>query len=252
MLPAGKAPIRTTGTSASHQATLLDPEENVRHPSRDQGAAGPASHAGRKSRRPVGRSEDAGVRISAAWTSRYHDDADVRAGRVTDRRDDADDGGAVRETPRENCSRSSARFQALHYEMSQWRARSHGEPGRRARFEFLYLPGVDDVEDVIVSSGRPPGELAHFPTGSSVRGARDHRRAASVERFKSCVDRRTASAGSRPRMNRYYDRAHVDPRLVAAGSRRLDRDIASTCRPRWDVGLRRRGERPRTSGAPKG
>ena len=102
---------------------------------------------------------------------------------------------------------------ALHYEMSQWLRPGLTENQVAAHgFEFLYsFPGVEDVEDVIVSSGPNawpnwrnfsdriirPGELVIIDVA-----------ALTWNGFKSCVYR-TYCVGGKPtdEMKQYYDTA---------------------------------------------
>ena len=125
---------------------------------------------------------------------------------------------------------------ALHYEMSQFLKPGLTENQVAAfGFEYLYsFPGVEDVEDVIVSSGPNawpnwrnfsdriirPGELVIIDVA-----------ALTWNGFKSCVYR-TYCVGGKPtdEMKRYYDTAldvaaRLDRRGEARASRR--RDIAS-------------------------
>ena len=135
-----------------------------------------------------------------------------------DRRDDADDGGARRSRARTSRRRSrivGAICDALHYEFTQFLRPGLTENEVAAfGFEYLYnIPGMEDVEDIIVSSGPNawpnwrnfsdriirPGELVIIDLA-----------ALTWNGFKSCVYR-TYCVGGTPtdEMKQYYDTAHT-------------------------------------------
>jgi Xaa-Pro dipeptidase len=121
---------------------------------------------------------------------------------------------AIKSPDEQNCSRIvGSMCDALHYEMSQFLKPGLTENQVAAfGFEYLYnFPGVEDVEDVIVSSGPNawpnwrnfsdriirPGELVIIDVA-----------ALTWNGFKSCVYR-TYCVGGKPtdEMKRYYDTA---------------------------------------------
>ena len=167
---------------------------------------------------------------------------------------------AIKSPDEQNCSRIvGSMCDALHYEMSQCLRPGLTENQVAAHgFEFLYsFPGVEDVEDVIVSSGTERvAELAELLRSDHPPGrARDHRRrGADVERLQVLrlpdvlrgreADRRDAAV--------LRHRAHVAPRLDRRGEAGRVRPATSprSGRPRWRRGATRtRTRRQRTSGA---
>ena len=243
------------------------PPENIRHSyAWIKGAAGPASQM------QVDKFVDAllgrprgGRRPRPAARCRLHrhqPDADVRgAGHRVDRRHDPDDGGPRDQEPRREQgvpASSGAICDALHYEITKFLKPGLTENQVAAfGFEYLYsIPGMEDVEDVIVSSGPNawpnwrnfsdriirPGELVIIDLA-----------ALTWNGFKSCVYR-TYCVGGKPtdEMKRYYDEALI----LAVGLDRggeAGRDDRATSprsgRRRWRRGATRTRTRPRrTSG----
>ena len=158
---------------------------------------------------------------------------------------------AIKSPDEQNCSRIvGAMCDALHYEMSQFLKPGLTENQVAAfGFEYLYsFPGVEDVEDIIVSSGPNawpnwrnfsdriirPGELVIIDVA-----------ALTWNGFKSCVYR-TYCVGGKPtdEMRRYYDDgAHVAARLDRRGPAGRDdaRHRVEVAVRHGDVGVRGRG-----------
>jgi Xaa-Pro dipeptidase len=219
------------------------PPENVRHSyAWIKGAAGPASQmqVDKFVDALVGDLEDAGVRDKPLGV----DFIDINMMKAFERRGiEWTDGmtpmmeaRAVKSVDEQNGLRIVGSIcDALHYEMSQYLRPGLTENQVAAHgFEFLYnFPGVEDVEDVIVSSGPNawpnwrnfsdriirPGELVIIDVA-----------ALTWNGFKSCVYR-TYCVGGRPtdEMKAYYDEALVWLRdsIDAVKPGVTTRDIAS-------------------------
>ena len=197
------------------------PQENVRHSfAWIKGAAGPGrTDAGRQvhqraGRRPRGRRREG--QAARRGLHRHHMMKTFeRAGITwTDGMTPMMEARAVKSPDEQNCSRIVGSIcDALHYEMTQF-IRPGLTENQVAAFGFEYLysfPGVEDVEDVIVSSGPNawpnwrnfsdriirPGELVIIDVA-----------ALTWNGFKSCVYR-TYCVGGKPtdEMKSYYDTA---------------------------------------------
>ncbi len=224
VLPAGKAPILyeqgDLGIHIKAHSPWI-PQENVRHSfAWIKGAAGPAStmQVEKFTKALADDLEDAGVKDQPLGV----DFIDItmmktfeQAGITwTDGMTPMMEARAVKSPDEQNCSRIVGSIcDALHYEMSQWLRPGLTENQVAAHgFEFLYsFPGVEDVEDVIVSSGPNawpnwrnfsdriirPGELVIIDVA-----------ALTWNGFKSCVYR-TYCVGGTPtdEMRSYYDTA---------------------------------------------
>lgn len=197
------------------------PKENVRHSyAWIKGAAGPASQmqVDKFMNALMGDLEDAGVRdkpLGVDFIDINMMKAFERLGiEWTDGMTPMMEARAVKSVDEQNCLRIvGSMCDALHYEMSQFLRPGLTENQVAAHgFEYLYsFPGVEDVEDVIVSSGPNawpnwrnfsdriirPGELVIIDVA-----------ALTWNGFKSCVYR-TYCVGGKPtdEMKRYYDEA---------------------------------------------
>ncbi len=200
VLPAGKAPILyeqgDIGIHIKAHSPWI-PQENIRHSfAWIKGAAGPAStmQVEKFTKALADDLEDAGVKDQPLGV----DFIDItmmktfeQAGITwTDGMTPMMEARAIKSPDEQNCSRIVGSIcDALHYEMSQWLRPGLTENQVAAYgFEFLYsFPGMEDVEDVIVSSG--PNAWPNWRNFSDrmIRPgrARDHRRrGAHVERLQ--------------------------------------------------------------------
>jgi Xaa-Pro aminopeptidase len=199
------------------------PPENVRHSfAWIKGAAGPASQmqVDKFIDALVGDLEEAGVRDKPLGVDfidiNMMKTFEARGIEWTDGMSPMMEARAIKSPDEQNALRIvGSMCDALHYEMSQYLRPGLTENQVAAHgFEFLYsFPGVEDVEDVIVSSGPNawpnwrnfsdriirPGELVIIDVA-----------ALTWNGFKSCVYR-TYCVGGKPtdEMKRYYDEALV-------------------------------------------
>jgi Xaa-Pro aminopeptidase len=219
------------------------PPENVRHSfAWIKGAAGPASQmqVAKFVDALVGDLEDAGVRDKPLGVDFIDINMmkafEARGIEWTDGMTPMMEARAIKSPDEQNALRIVGSIcDALHYEMSQYLRPGLTENQVAAHgFELLYsFPGVEDVEDVIVSSGPNawpnwrnfsdriirPGELVIIDVA-----------ALTWNGFKSCVYR-TYCVGGKPteEMKRYYDEALVWLRdsIDAVKPGVTTRDIAS-------------------------
>ncbi len=254
ILVEGKDPILyeqgDIGIHVKKHSPWLKPE-NVRHSfSWIKGAAGPAAanQVGKFTRALLNDLEEAGVKdqpMGVDFIDINMMKAFEEAGITwTDGMSPMMEARAVKSPDEVNCQRIVASIcDSLHYEMQQFLRPGLTENQVAAHgFEFLYsFPGVEDVEDVIVSSGPNawpnwrnfsdriirPGDLVIIDVA-----------ALTWNGFKSCVYR-TFCVGGTPtaEMKEYYDLANVwlQDSIAAVKPGVTTRDIASKWPSAMDI-----------------